>query len=168
MDLANLDTDLVLFLGQQNVSAQPVDPAGMPGAANAPAMAAAQPAAVPGTTTQTTAPGVPPAQQPNLLNLALPFLLVIGVMVLMTWMSSKKESKRRAAMYAGMKRGDQVQLTGGMIGTITEIGDNDIVVRFEEGRIRFLKSAVASVLKESKGSAVAEVKNAKNTANAGA
>jgi preprotein translocase subunit YajC len=49
-------------------------------------------------------------------------------------------------MMASLKKQDKVQMIGGEIGTIAELTDDEVVLRVEEGRIRFARSAVQAVL----------------------
>ena len=52
-------------------------------------------------------------------------------------------------MIASLRKGDKVQTNGGIIGTVAELGQDDVVLKVEEGRIRFAKAAVTGVLKSS-------------------
>ncbi len=79
-------------------------------------------------------------------------------MIFMQSRASKKEAKRRAEMFSSMKKHDKVQTIGGVIGTIVDVQENEIVLRVEEGRIRFAKSAIQQVIKEGKAESVAEGK----------
>jgi preprotein translocase subunit YajC len=93
-------------------------------------------------------------------------LPVIGIMFLYTIMSSRKDKRKRAELMNAMGRGDTVQTIGGAIGTITELRDNEVVVRFEDGRVRFVKSAIQSVVKSAKNkdSSAIESKDVRNGA----
>lgn len=82
------------------------------------------------------------------------FLYLMGGMLLLiiftTWNGSRKEKKKREEMNASLGKGDTVQMLGGIIGVVTEIRDDEIVVKMEEGKIRFAKSAVQGILKSSR------------------
>ncbi|MBX3378895.1 MAG: preprotein translocase subunit YajC [Phycisphaeraceae bacterium] len=79
------------------------------------------------------------------------FLYLMGGMLLLiiftTWNGSRKEKKKRQDMNSSLRKGDTVQMLGGIIGVVTEIRDDEVVVRMEEGKIRFAKSAVQGILK---------------------
>lgn len=105
---------------------------------------------------QTAQPGMPQQGPPP----ASPFgsllpLLLLGVFVffIFTMISSeRKQKKKRAAMMSALKRHDRVQTVGGIIGVVTEIKDEEVVLRVDETtktRIRFSKSAIQQVLKPS-------------------
>lgn len=84
----------------------------------------------------------------------IPLLLI---MVFMIWTSSsaqRKERKKREAMLAALKRHDRVQTIGGLIGSVVEIKDNEVILKVDEAnnvKMRFAKSAVQQVLAEGPG-----------------
>ena len=88
--------------------------------------------------------------------------MIMGFMVLMLVMSSmgqRKEKKKRDEMLGALGKHDRIQTAGGMIGTIVEIRDQEVVVKVDEStntKIRFARSAVQQVLKKSGGPASAE------------
>lgn len=80
-------------------------------------------------------------------------ILGMGVMVLMTSMTGKKQKKQREALLSGLKRNDRVQTVGGIIGTVVDLTSTEMVLRVDESsntRIRFARSAVQQVLREGK------------------
>lgn len=88
----------------------------------------------------------------NMIWIILAFVIA---MVIMTSMTGRREKRRRETLMSSLKKGDQVQTLGGIIGTIVEIHDNDVILRVDEvsnTRIRFARSAVQGVLRESKSS----------------
>jgi preprotein translocase subunit YajC len=114
----------------------------------------AQPAPTTGqaqTGTPAAAPAGGAAAPGGMWSLMLPMLVVFGVLIIMQVFTGKKEAKRRKEMLESMKRGDQIQTSGGVIGTVAEIHDDDVVIRLEEGRMRITRAAVAGVIKSSKG-----------------
>ncbi len=121
----------------------------------------------------TGAPGSAPAagggaQQSPLFGPS--FLLIIGglfvFMILTQMMGGRKEKKKRAEMLAGIKRHDKVQTVGGIIGTVAEVRDDELVLRVDESsntKIRFARSAVQQVLRAS-GETEVEPKPSQETA----
>ncbi|MFG0307129.1 MAG: preprotein translocase subunit YajC [Phycisphaerales bacterium JB040] len=79
--------------------------------------------------------------------------LILGFLVLMiftTFMSGRREKKAKNELMSSLARHDRVQLSGGMIGTLTEITPDEVVVRVDDTNkttIRFVKSAVVRVVK---------------------
>lgn len=128
----------------------------------------AQPAAPAGTATQgaPVGPGTAAPSSPFGGNFLFLMVGVMGLMIVMQVLTGRKEKKKRAELMSSMKRGDRVQTIGGIIGTIAEIRDDDMVLRLEEGKVRVTRSSVATVLKEGKvGEPTAmEVKNGREKA----
>ena len=99
------------------------------------------------------------------------FLIPLLVLILMTSMGGKKQAKQRTAMLSSLSRNDRVLTSGGIIGTIVELYDQEMVLRVDESsntKIRFARSAVQSVLRENKDAARTdlEAKPSSETANA--
>lgn len=77
------------------------------------------------------------------------FLVFIGVMWFMLMFGQRRDKKKRQAMLDAVKKGDQVQTVGGLLGTVVEVRDSEIVIKADENtntRLRFSKSAVQAVL----------------------
>jgi preprotein translocase subunit YajC len=151
-------------------------------AASAPPEAAAAPAAqaapsnqpgftVPGATgtaVTTQTPGVPGAtgaggQGGAVSPFGNPMLLLalFAVMVLLLpALTGRKEKKRRQELLSGLKRGDRVQTTAGIVGTIADLSDTEMTLRVDEAsntRIRFSRASVQAVVKEGKEAGRADV-----------
>ena len=80
-------------------------------------------------------------------------LLILVVMWVFMIGGGRKEKKRKAAMLAAMGKGDKVQTVGGILGTIVEVRDDEVVVKVDENtnsRLRFSKSAIQAVLDKEK------------------
>jgi preprotein translocase subunit YajC len=76
----------------------------------------------------------------------IPALLL---MLILPSMGQKKQQRQRNEMLGGLKRNDRVLTTGGIVGSIVEIYDTEVVLRVDEAsntKIRFAKSAVQQVL----------------------
>ena len=81
------------------------------------------------------------------------FLLLIGgmflVMIFFSISSGRKEKKRKAELMASLAKGSKVQTIGGILGTVVEVRDDELIVKVDENsntRLRFAKSAVTTVL----------------------
>jgi preprotein translocase subunit YajC len=78
-----------------------------------------------------------------LMQLA-PMLLIIGVMYLLVLRPQMRKQKEVQKMLSELKKGDDVVTTGGVLGKITGIKDDEVVLQVQEGvRLRVLRSAVA-------------------------
>lgn len=89
-------------------------------------------------------------------GMGMDLVLIMGgflvLMIVMSMMAGRKEKRRRAEMMSSLRRHDKVLVGGGMIGTIVELKDDEVVVKVDEAtntRIRFTKNAIQSVLKQS-------------------
>ncbi len=139
MNQSDMASFTLVTLGQDAAAAAPVKAVGMPGQAAGPAAT-------------TAAPGTAqPAQGQGGGGLGLPLLMILAfaIMFIPMILSGRREQKKRAELMASLRKGDKVQTTGGIIGTIAEMGQDDVVLKVEEGRIRFAKAAVSGVLRSS-------------------
>lgn len=87
-----------------------------------------------------------------------PFFLVLLFMIGFSWWAQSKDKKRRAAMLSSIGRSDRVQTAGGIIGTVVELRDDEVVLRVDEAtntKITFSKHAVQGVVKKAHSGAEA-------------
>jgi preprotein translocase subunit YajC len=75
----------------------------------------------------------------------LPFVLVIGIFYVLVFMPQRKRQKQMAEMVAALKTGDKVVTNSGIIGTITSLKDDSLMLRTGSVNIEVLRSAVASM-----------------------
>lgn len=74
----------------------------------------------------------------------VPMILIIGVMYLLVLRPQARKQKELQKMLSELKKGDDVVTTGGILGRITGMKDDEITVQVQEGvRIRVLRSAIA-------------------------
>ena len=77
-------------------------------------------------------------------------VVIIGVMYLLVLRPQNKKAKLQQQMLSQLKRGDDVVTTGGLIGRISGIKDDEITLQVQEGvRFRVLRSAVTGLYKAS-------------------
>lgn len=81
------------------------------------------------------------------------FLLVIFAMLMFFVFSSSKskrnEQKQRDDMLKNMKRGDRVMTAGGILGSVVDVRDNEVVLKVDESsntKIKFSRDAIKRVL----------------------
>jgi preprotein translocase subunit YajC len=73
-----------------------------------------------------------------------PMLLIIGVMYMLVLRPQMKKQKETQKMLSELKKGDDVVTTGGIIGRISGIKDDEVTLSIQEGvRMRILRSAIA-------------------------
>jgi len=103
------------------------------------------------------APGTPTAPsavpQPWWIEnkMLIPLIAIMAFFFYSTWRRNKVAEKEKREMLNSMKKGDRVLTTSGMLGTIVEARDNEVVLKVDESsntKIRFTRSAVLRVIKE--------------------
>lgn len=79
------------------------------------------------------------------------FAVLIGGMALLWWWmgrSRRKQQQKQREMLDAIKKGDKVTSIGGIIGTVIEVKDKEIVVKVDESsnvRMKFLRSAIRNI-----------------------
>jgi preprotein translocase subunit YajC len=84
-------------------------------------------------------------------NSALIFPVAIGVMLLLMMNKGGRGSKDKvqAELLKNLKRGDRIQTIGGVLGTVNEVRDNEVVVKVDETsniKMRFTREAIRRVV----------------------
>lgn len=77
--------------------------------------------------------------------------LVLVMMIVMSAMSGRKEKKKREQMISAIGKKDRVQTIGGILGTVVEIKDNEVLLRVDEStntKLTFSKSAIQQVVQK--------------------
>ena len=99
----------------------------------------------------------------DMLVSLLPFVLIFVIMYFLILRPQQKRSKQHQEMVKNMRRGDSVVTSGGLVGKITKVvDDNEIEVEVADGvRVRQLRSMVAEV--RSKGEPVRDDAAAKSS-----
>jgi preprotein translocase subunit YajC len=128
-------------------------PLSMTALQDAPPLPGERPVAATGETAQTTgAPegGARPAADPlGGMWIVVPFVLIIMVF---TMFGQRRERKKRTALMESIKRHDEVQTIGGIIGSVVEINDDTVILKIDENssvRMTVSKSAIAQIRKGS-------------------
>ena len=113
--------------------------------------------------TTSTAAATPAATQPipwwaKLFGGGPMLPLMIGVVILYVFMfrSKKRQDREKQRILEEMKRGDQVQTIGGIIGKVVEAAPDKVLVKVDENsntKIWFARSAIHRVLGEEKADA---------------
>lgn len=100
-----------------------------------------------------------PGQQapPSLFGGGGMFLILfafLGIMIITQIFAARKQKKQREQMLGSIARHDRVQTVGGIIGTVAEVRDDEIVLKVDEAtntKIRVARSAVSAVTKKGSG-----------------
>jgi preprotein translocase subunit YajC len=97
----------------------------------------------------TSQPGAGTARGNPFWSLMFPMLLALGVFYLFMFRGQKKDRQKHADMLANLKRNDRVQTIGGVLGTVVDVRDSEVILKVDETnnvKMRFNRSAVKEVL----------------------
>lgn len=105
-----------------------------------------------------TAPGSaaagdqPKTSPPGIVQF-LPWILIAVAFYFFLLRPKNKQEKQRVAMLSSLKKGDRIQTIGGILGTVVESRDDEVVVKVDETsntKITFSRSAIHRVREEEK------------------
>ena len=84
--------------------------------------------------------------QPSMLVQMLPFAAILVIFYFLLIRPQQKRQKEHANMLGALKKGDAVVTTGGLIGKIVRIDDNEVVLDAGEGvKLRVVRSMIVDV-----------------------
>ena len=107
----------------------------------------------PGTTGTPPAGGAPPPALFDMIRSFGPIILIVIVFYFFIFGSKRKQEKQRQNMLSQLKKGDRIQTIGGILGTVIEARDSEVLVKVDESsnaKIRFSRSAIHKVVEEEK------------------
>lgn len=91
------------------------------------------------------------AAQPSMLEQFFPFILIIMVFFFLVIRPSQKRQKTLATFLAGLKKGDSVLTSGGILGTIEGLTDQYVTLEVaQDVKIRILRAQIAGPANEEK------------------
>ena len=84
---------------------------------------------------------------PDLMYQLLPFVLIFVIMYFLILRPQQKRAKQHQEMVKNLRRGDNVITSGGLVGKVTKVVDDDQVeIEIADGvRVRQVKSMIADV-----------------------
>jgi preprotein translocase subunit YajC len=80
----------------------------------------------------------------------LPILLIFGIFYFLLFMPMQKQKKQQAKMLRELQNGATVVTSGGIIGTITTINDDTLIIRVKPDNIKLqvTRSSVSGLVTE--------------------
>lgn len=85
--------------------------------------------------------------QPNAFVQLLPLVLIFVVFYFLLIRPQAKRAKEHKAMVAALAVGDEVVVGGGVLGKVTELGDQFLAVEVADGvRIKVQRHTISSIL----------------------
>ena len=95
--------------------------------------------------------------------LANPMFMVVAMIAIMYFLvirPQSKKAKEHQKMLSELKKGDDVLTSGGIIGKITGMKDNEVTLQLQEGvRVRVQRSAVTGLYTGAAAGAKSETKS---------
>ena len=97
---------------------------------------------------QTAPAGAPKdTAPPSIMMFGL--ILMVGVFFFIMMRGNRSQQKKKEAMLNAMKKNDRVMTIGGIVGTIVQVRDNEVVLKVDEAtntKVTFIKRAIQQVL----------------------
>ncbi|MGH7740700.1 MAG: preprotein translocase subunit YajC [Candidatus Eiseniibacteriota bacterium] len=79
-----------------------------------------------------------------------PILLIFAVMYLLLIRPQQQRAKQMDTLLKGIKKGDRVVTSGGIMGTVVGVDDTKAVLRIaDDVKVEFTKSSIVQVMPES-------------------
>src|SRR6185436_16626821 len=87
-----------------------------------------------------------PGAMDYLNSLIVPTILIIGIMYFLMIRPQQKRLKEHRDMVASIRRGDTVVTSGGIIGKVAKVDENELQVEIADGvKIKVVRSTVSEV-----------------------
>ena len=98
----------------------------------------------------------------DMLNsLIIPTMLIIGIMYFLMIRPQQKRLKEHRDMVAAIRRGDTIVTSGGIIGKVTKVEDQELQVEIADGvKVKLLRSTISEVRGKGEAAPAAKAKAA--------
>ena len=83
----------------------------------------------------------------------LPIMAILLIFMVFSMNSKRRQEKDRKKLIDDLKRGDRVQTIGGILGTVVDTRDGEVLLKVDESnntKIKFSRSAIHRVVEEDK------------------
>ena len=85
---------------------------------------------------------------PKAVQIALPFVLWIGIFYFLLILPNKKKQKKQKEMLSSLKEGTEILTTSGIKGTVISSHNEYVDIRVDKGvKLTVVKSAIATIVK---------------------
>jgi len=100
------------------------------------------------TTTASTGTAAAAPAQPSMMGMAMPFVIMLAVMYFLMIRPQQKKMKEHQGLMSGLKDGDEVITSSGILGTIQGMSDKVVTLEVAKNvQLKILKSQVNQVVK---------------------
>jgi preprotein translocase subunit YajC len=87
------------------------------------------------------------AGQPSMLEALFPFAILFIVFYFLLIRPQSKRAKEHKKMVAGLSKGDEVVTQGGLLGKVTEVGENFVEVEIADNmKVKVQRGAIATLM----------------------
>ena len=106
------------------------------------------------TETTTTEPGdqnEQPEPKGFFDGMMFPMILMFVVMYFLLFRGPKKKQQKQKKMLDSIKKNDRIRTLGGILGTVVEVRENEIILKIDEAnntKMRLARSAVSQIITE--------------------
>jgi preprotein translocase subunit YajC len=102
-----------------------------------------------------------PGPMDYLNSLIVPTMMIIGIMYFMMIRPQQKRLKEHRDMVAAIRRGDTVVTSGGIIGKVAKVDDNELQIEIADGvRIKVLRGTISEIRGKTEPAASSKPKSA--------
>ncbi len=85
-------------------------------------------------------------------SLLIPTMLIIGIMYFLMIRPQQKRLKDHQALIAAIRRGDTIVTSGGIIGKVSKVEEQEVQVEIAEGvKVKILRSTISEVRGKGEG-----------------
>ena len=91
----------------------------------------------------------PAGPKPNPLMQYAPLVVIFIIMYMLLFRGPKRKQQKHQQMVSSLQRNDRVQTIGGLLGTIVDVRDDEIVLKIDESnntKVKITAGAVSKVL----------------------
>jgi preprotein translocase subunit YajC len=105
------------------------------------------------------APAAAPAQSPppnglqNFLGMPTMLILMVVMMYFLLFRPQQLQRKQQAKLLAGLKSGDKIVTSSGIVGVVITVKDKTVSLRSADAKMEVTKSSVTDILESSDTSA---------------
>lgn len=87
------------------------------------------------------------ARQPSMLEALFPFAILFVVFYFLLIRPQSKRAKEHKKMVEALAKGDEVVTQGGLLGKVTEVGENFVEVEIADNmKVKVQRSAIATLM----------------------
>ena len=89
------------------------------------------------------------AQQPSMLASFIPLILIFLIFYFLLIRPQQKKQKEHKVLLDSIQRGDEILLSGGILGKVIKVDNDKLTVEISKGvNVTIIRSTVADVIKK--------------------